>query len=104
MQFFKFTIVLTPEEGDEDTYNVNVPALPEIATFGESLNEARFMAQDAMELAIFSRLEDGEIIPADKKPGRIAKNAKIEEIVVTVSHQVTASAADYVKSSIFKNP
>ena len=103
MQFFKFTIVLTPEKDDDETHNVTVPAFPEIATFGESLEEARFMAQDAMELTILSRLEDGEQIPQDKKPGKIAKNAKVEEVVVTVSHQVTASTAKDVKTAIFKN-
>lgn len=103
MQFFKFTIVLTPEPGEEDVYNVTVPALPEIATFGKSLEEARFMAQDAMELAVLSRLEDGEQVPQDKKPGKIAKNAKVEEVVITVSHQVTASTVKDVKTAIFKN-
>ncbi len=100
MQFFKYTIVLIPEKSESDTYNVSVPALPEVATFGESLEEARFMAQDALELVILSRLELGEKIPTDKKPAKVPKEAKIEEIVVTVSHQVTASPADYVKHAI----
>lgn len=103
MQFFKFTTVLTPEKGEDETYNVTVPALPEVTTFGESLEEARFMAQDAIELVILSRLEEGEQIPQDKKPGKIAKNARVEEVVVTISHQVTASSADHVKTAIFKN-
>ena len=59
MQFFKYTIVLTPEKGEPDTFNVSVPALPEVVTFGKSLEEARFMAQDVLELVILSRLEEG---------------------------------------------
>lgn len=69
MRFFKFSIIIKQEkEGGDTVYNVSVPALPEIATFGRSIEEARFMAQDALELVILSRLEEGEIIPADKKP------------------------------------
>ena len=103
MQFFKYTIVLTPENDESDTYNVSVPALPEIATFGESLEEARFMAQDALELVILSRLEEGEKIPSDKKPKRVPKNSKVDELIVTISHQVTATPAAYVKNAILQS-
>ncbi len=77
-----------------------VPAFPEIATFGDSIEEARFMAQDALELVVLSRLEEGETIPADKKPKTIPKNAIVEEIIVTVSHDVKASPASYVKHAL----
>jgi len=102
MQFFKFTIILTPDEENSGAYNVSVPAFPEIVTYGDSLEEARFMAQDALELVILSRLEEGEKIPADKKLKKIPKNAKVEEVIVTVFHQVEASSADYVKNTLFK--
>lgn len=103
MIFFKFTVIFTPEENTADVYNVSVPALPEIATFGESFEEARFMAQDALELSILSRLEHGETIPQDKKLTKIPKNAKVEEIVVAVQHQVTATPAKNVKTAIFQS-
>jgi len=102
MQFFKFVIILTADKENPETYNVSVPAFPEIATCGDSLEEARFMAQDALELVILSRLEEGEVIPEDKKLKKIPKNAKVEEIIVTVSHQVETSPADYVKNALFK--
>lgn len=102
MQFYKFTVIFTAEKDEPDTYNVSVPALPEIATFGESFEEARFMAQDALELVVLSRLEEGETVPNDKKPKKIAKGSKVEEIVVTVAHQVHASPADYVKNTLFQ--
>lgn len=104
MQFFKYTIILTPEKDEPDTYNVSVPALPEVATFGESLEEARFMAQDALELVILSKLEEREKIPPDKKPVRVPKNSKVEELIVTVSHQVSASPASYVKNALSQSP
>lgn len=97
-------MVFEPEKVKRDTnYNVSFPALPEIATFGTSIEDARFMAQDALELVILHRLETGEILPRDKKPTRVPKNAKLEEVVVTVSHKVEASPADYVKNAFFKS-
>lgn len=100
MRFYKFTVIFTPEEDEPDTFNVSVPALPEIATFGESIEEARFMAQDALELVILSRLEEGELIPADKKLKQLPDNGIAEEIVVTVSHDVKATPASYVKHAL----
>lgn len=96
---------MTPEkEGKESYYNVNVPALPEIATFGDSIEEARYMAQDAMELVVLSRLDDGEEIPKDIKPKKVSKNSIVEEIIVSVAHEVTATPADYVKTALFQSP
>lgn len=103
MRFFKFTAIFTPEPDEPDTYNVSVPAFPEICTFGTSFEEAKFMAQDALELVILSRLEDGERIPPDMKPKTLPKNSKSEEIFISVSHQVTASPAEYVKTAIFQS-
>lgn len=100
MTFYKYTIVMTPEAQEPQIYNVSVPAFPEIATFGESLQEARFMAQDALELVVLSRLEDGEVLPKDKKPARVAKDSVIEDIIVTVSHTVEATPASHVKHTI----
>lgn len=91
MKVYKFTVVFTPEKDEEDTYNVSVPALSEVATFGESLEEARFMAQDALELVVLSRLEDGEAIPLNKKPIKVANGSIVEDIIVTVSHEVRST-------------
>ena len=101
MRLYKYTAIFTPEvEKDEVYYNVSVPALPEITTFGESLEEAKFMAQDALELVVLSRLEEGETIPVDRKPKVLSKGAVTEEILVTVSHDVkTTPVTDYVKAA-----
>lgn len=101
MNLLTFTTIFTPEPGKRGVYNVSVPALPEITTFGTSFEEARFMAQDALELVVLSRLEHGESIPSDVKPKKIPKNAKTEKIVVSVVHQVSSTPASYVKSSLF---
>ena len=49
----------------EGGYNVVVPAIPEICTFGETLEEAREMARDAIRCYLESALETGESIPGD---------------------------------------
>ena len=52
---------LLPEGG----YQVIVPAIPEIITYGSSLEEARVMAQDAILCHIRGLLKDGEEVPVD---------------------------------------
>jgi antitoxin HicB len=46
-------------------FNVLVPAIPEICTFGETLEEAREMARDAIRCYLESALKTGEPIPGD---------------------------------------
>jgi predicted RNase H-like HicB family nuclease len=48
----------------EGGYQVIVPALPGIVTFGRTLDEARGMAQDAIACHIRGLLKDGEQVPA----------------------------------------
>ncbi len=92
MRLYKYTAVLTPEkENGEIYYQVSVPALPEIVTFGESVEEALFMAQDALELVVLSRLEDGEEIPSDQKPRNLSKESIVKEVLVSVVHSVNTT-------------
>jgi predicted RNase H-like HicB family nuclease len=44
-----------------------VPAIPEICTYGDTLEEARAMAQDAIRYFLESALETGKYIPNDIK-------------------------------------
>jgi antitoxin HicB len=60
---YGFTVIYEPLV--EGGYGVVVPAIPEIVTFGPSLDEARAMAQDAIRCFIESALKTGEAIPAD---------------------------------------
>ena len=74
MNLYKFTTVLTPaKENGETYYQVRVPALPEIVTEGDSVEEAIFMAQDALELVVLSRLEEREVVPVNKKLVKLGK-------------------------------
>lgn len=89
MKLYKFTAVIKPTQEDGETYyQVGVPALPEIVTAGDSVEEAVFMAQDAIELVVLSKLEEGELVPADKKPRWIAPKDIVKEILVSVVHDV----------------
>lgn len=101
MKLYTFTALITPESKESGIYMVSIPAFPEICTFGSSFEEARFMAQDALELVILSRLESGEPMPSDKKPSSMAKAVKMEQIIVSVVHQISSAPASYVKSAVF---
>jgi antitoxin HicB len=56
-----YTFVFSPEP--EGGYTVTCPALPGLVTYGETLQEARDMARDAMEGLIEVMLEQRETIP-----------------------------------------
>ncbi len=59
-----YTVVLRAEP--EGGYTVLVPALPEVVSYGESLEEARRMAQDAIQCALLGRKDLGEPMPQDR--------------------------------------
>lgn len=63
MKEYKYTVFFEPAE--EGGYIVHVPALPEICTEGDTLAEARAMAEDAIRLVVESNIERGEPIPED---------------------------------------
>lgn len=49
----------------EGGFQVIVPALPGIVTYGRTIEEAREMAQDAIECHIQGLIKDNEEIPVD---------------------------------------
>jgi antitoxin HicB len=61
-----YTIQLRPEP--EGGFTVLVPALPEIVTYGIDEDEALKMAEEAIELALEVRRDEGDEIPADVAP------------------------------------
>jgi len=65
---YTYTVLYEPVE--EGGYNVIVPAIPEICTFGGSPEEARVMARDAIRCYIESALKEGEPIPPDAEPAK----------------------------------
>ncbi|GAB4111476.1 MAG: hypothetical protein Kow001_12910 [Acidobacteriota bacterium] len=65
MARYEYTVLFEPREGG---YQVLVPAIPEICTFGESMEEARAMAADAIRCYLESAIKNGEEIPEDREP------------------------------------
>jgi antitoxin HicB len=64
-----YTFVFSPEP--EGGYTVTCPALQGLVTYGETLDEARMMARDAMEGLIEVMVEHGEAIPESDAPEAI---------------------------------
>jgi antitoxin HicB len=54
---YGYTTVFEPMP--EGGFNVLVPAIPEICTYGETLEEAREMARDAIRCFLESALDQG---------------------------------------------
>ncbi len=63
---YQYTVLFEPLK--QGGYNVIVPAIPEICTFGRTLKEARAMAADAIRCYLESALKEGEPIPQDAEP------------------------------------
>lgn len=62
-QVHSYTVVCEPLA--EGGYNVVVPAIPEICTFGKTLAEAKRMAADAIRCYLESVSKDGSRFPRD---------------------------------------
>ncbi len=57
----EYRIELTPD--DNGTFLVTCPQLPIVVTFGDTEDDARHHAVDAIETALASMIDDGEDIP-----------------------------------------
>ena len=77
MTVYNYTVVY--EKLQEGGYQVIVPAMPEICTFGATMDEAREMAQDAIRCVLESARKTGEQIPAEVEP------ATTEHLAVSIS-------------------
>ena len=75
MKTYNYTVIFEPAK--EGGYNVIVPAIPEICTFGETLEEAREMAGDAIRCYLESAIKEMEPIPEDREPS-------LERIAVSI--------------------
>ncbi len=64
------------EQLPEGGFQVHVPAMPEIVTYGRTREEARLMAEDAIRCVLESAQKAGEPMPDDIEPAteRLAIN------------------------------
>lgn len=63
---YSYTVLFEP--ADEGGFTVTCPALPGLVTEGDTLEEARTMAEDAIRGYIESLRKDHLPIPSDKTP------------------------------------
>ena len=75
MRILNYRVIMTPEE--TGGYVVTCPALPRLVTEGDTLEEAREMAADAIRCYLDSLQMDGEPIPTD--------NSITEEVAVEIA-------------------
>ncbi|PYV19369.1 MAG: antitoxin HicB [Acidobacteria bacterium] len=78
---YTFTVLFEPAE--EGGYVVTCPALPGLVTEGDTLEEARAMAEDAIRAYLESLRKDGLPVPADKKPALPAVQEEIRVVLET---------------------
>jgi len=71
---YGYTVIYEPLS--EGGYQVIVPALPGIVTYGRALEEAREMARDAILCHLRGLLKDGEEIPQDPIHSRAAAHRR----------------------------
>src|SRR5437868_9690645 len=64
----RYTFTVLFEQAEEGGFVVTCPALPGLVTEGDTLEEARRMAEDALRGYLESLVEDGLPIPSDKSP------------------------------------
>jgi antitoxin HicB len=72
-------------EPDEEFFMVTFPDIPEAITQGESLEQARAVAQDALETALEFYFEEPRLVP---KPSRIKAGEEYVELPASVSAKV----------------
>jgi predicted RNase H-like HicB family nuclease len=73
------TYTVLPQPEPEDGYTVTCPALPGLVTYGETLDEARAMAADAISGYIECLREDGEPIPdSDPTPAPLVERVSVK--------------------------
>jgi predicted RNase H-like HicB family nuclease len=71
---YTYTVLLQPEP--ERGYTVTCPALPGLVTYGETMDDARAMAADAIRGYIECLREDGEPIPRASDQGQASPPAQ----------------------------
>jgi antitoxin HicB len=73
---FRYTAVFEPAE--EGGFIVTFPAIPGLATQGETMDEARAMAVDCLRAYLESLRKDGEPLPYEASEGPITERLTVE--------------------------
>jgi predicted RNase H-like HicB family nuclease len=86
---YVYAAILTPEEGN---ILVSVPDLQGLHTFGSSMADALFMAQDAIEMWLWDAENAGDAIPPASNQKKIAGMCESPDQVVSM---VAADTDEY---------
>ena len=78
---YVYPAIFTAEEGK---VLVSVPDLPGLHTFSNSMADALFMAQDAMEMWLWDAENKGEVIPPASSLKKIARMSKSPDQIVNM--------------------
>lgn len=78
----QYTVLFTPDE-ESGGFTVEVPALPGCHTQGDTLEEAKRMAKEAIELYLETLADRGILAPEDEEP-----NFFTSKISVSLKHQL----------------
>lgn len=70
MAHYFYPAVFEPHEKGEG-YTITFPDLQGCITEGSNINEAMYMAKDALELHLYGMEEDGEPIPSPSVPNKV---------------------------------
>ena len=73
---FRYTAVF--EQAEEGGYIVTFPAIPGLATQGETMDEARAMAADCLRAYLESLRKDGKPLPYEAPEGPITERLTVE--------------------------
>jgi antitoxin HicB len=78
-----FTAVIEPDEADGG-YVVTFPAIPDLATQGETLAEARLMAEDCLRGYLEALRETGRPLPTGAGRATPSGHATVVELQIPV--------------------
>jgi len=82
MKSYMYTVLFEYfKEDDVEGYNVVVPALPGIVTWGKTIEEAEINAKEALHCHIEGLLKAGDPIPEDIE---VAEPVRVARFPVTV--------------------
>lgn len=70
-KLYAYTVVFEPLA--EGGYQVSVPVLPGILTYGRTMREAKLMAQDAIRVHLEGLRKDAEVRPVEYRTPKQAR-------------------------------
>lgn len=84
----------------ENDYNVKFPDFDEIVTYGETLEDAYNMAEDALKLCLFDLYQDKEDIPEAQKINKI--KLEQDQVAILVKVELKKVIREYDNKAVKK--